>query len=271
MMAGCSSLRRPWDLRAAGEDAPVEDAEKLDGLSTIQARSVEGPAALGRVRRVQRLGGREYKLPPRCASSRGDNLHAGVAVGAADRAGLERLARTISRGPVAKGRLSRASSGDVVLHMKRTWSDGTTEVRFTPLAFVERLASLVPPPRAHQVLYHGVLAPHSAWRARVVPTSPVDDEGACDGEQEDEVASRRVLSSTERRRGSRWVPWARLLWRVFAVDGTACPRCGGRMRLRALVWRPPASVRVLTSLRRSAMRARAPPCAPIDRQPLRPA
>ena len=157
-----------WLVRAghAGEDAPSEDVEELDGLSTIQARSVEGRAALGRVRRVQRLGGREYKLPPRCASSRGYNLHAGVAVGAADRAGLERLARYISRGPVAKGRLSRASNGDVVLQMKRAWSDGTTEMRFTPLAFVERLASLVPPPRAHQVLYHGVLAPHSAWRAR---------------------------------------------------------------------------------------------------------
>jgi len=47
-----------WLSRAghAGEDAPSEDAEELDGLSTIQARSVEGRAALGRVRRIQRLG-----------------------------------------------------------------------------------------------------------------------------------------------------------------------------------------------------------------------
>ncbi|MBM4113849.1 MAG: hypothetical protein FJ253_10870, partial [Phycisphaerae bacterium] len=37
-------------------------------------------------------------------------------------------------------------------------------VSFDPLTFIERLAALVPPPRAHQLTYHGVLAPASAWR-----------------------------------------------------------------------------------------------------------
>ena len=58
---------------------------------------------------------------------------------------------------------------------------------------------------------------------------------------------------------SRWVPWARLLWRVFEVDGYECPNCSGRMRLRALVQGPPATVKVVRSLRRSAQRARPPP------------
>jgi hypothetical protein len=39
----------------------------------------------------------------------------------------------------------------------------------SPQELVERLSSLVPPPRKNQILYHGVLAAHSAWRALVVP------------------------------------------------------------------------------------------------------
>ncbi len=38
-----------------------------------------------------------------------------------------------------------------------------------PLEFIERLAALVPPPRAHLVHYHGVFAGRSAWRREVVP------------------------------------------------------------------------------------------------------
>jgi hypothetical protein len=33
---------------------------------------------------------------------------------------------------------------------------------------LEKLAALIPRPRTNLVVYHGVLAPHSGWRARVV-------------------------------------------------------------------------------------------------------
>ena len=35
--------------------------------------------------------------------------------------------------------------------------------------------------------------------------------------------------------GSRYRPWAELLRRTFAVDVETCPRCGGRMRLLAVI------------------------------------
>ena len=35
---------------------------------------------------------------------------------------------------------------------------------------VERLVALVPPPRANQVIYRGVLAANAAWRPEVVPS-----------------------------------------------------------------------------------------------------
>jgi hypothetical protein len=49
------------------------------------------------------------------------------------------------------------------------WTDGTTHLIFEPVELLERLAALIPRPRINLVLYHGVLAPRAAWRARVVP------------------------------------------------------------------------------------------------------
>jgi hypothetical protein len=40
--------------------------------------------------------------------------------------------------------------------LKRHWCDGTSAVSFDPLNFIERLAALVPSPRAHQPTYHGL-------------------------------------------------------------------------------------------------------------------
>jgi hypothetical protein len=34
---------------------------------------------------------------------------------------------------------------------------------------IERLVPLIPPPRAHQVRYHGILAPSASMRAQIVP------------------------------------------------------------------------------------------------------
>jgi hypothetical protein len=42
-------------------------------------------------------------------------------------------------------------------------------VIFEPEDFIARLAALVPKPRAHLTRYHGVFAPASPDRARIVP------------------------------------------------------------------------------------------------------
>ncbi len=38
-----------------------------------------------------------------------------------------------------------------------------------PRELIERLVPLIPPPRAHQVRYHGILAPAASLRDRIVP------------------------------------------------------------------------------------------------------
>jgi len=53
--------------------------------------------------------------------------------------------------------------------LKTRWRDGTTHVLMERHELLERLAPLIPPPRAHQVRYHGLLAPCASGRDRVVP------------------------------------------------------------------------------------------------------
>ena len=104
----------------------------------------------------------------------------------------------------------------------------------------ERLVALVPPPRANQVLYGGVLASRHRWH-RVVRPRPPKRAAPPPGVG---------LRLTKARSGtSRWTPWSVLLWRVFGVNGLACPTCGKVMVLRAEV-RPPATLSVLASLER---------------------
>jgi len=92
-----------------------------------------------------------------------------VVIGARDRKGLERLCRYVARPPLAKPRLEERPEGGVRIQFKRPWSDGTEGIDLSRVELVERLAALVPPPRANTVLYHGVLAARSALRERVRP------------------------------------------------------------------------------------------------------
>jgi hypothetical protein len=96
----------------------------------------------------------------------------------------------------------------------------TTHVIFEPEHFMARLATRVPKPRAHLTRYHGVFAPASPERARIVrrthpgaanPTSPHGPASAADRP--------RNLS------------WAQRLKRVFAIDLDTCRQCGGRLLL----------------------------------------
>ena len=135
----------------------------------------------------------------------------------------------------------------------RRRSDGTVALSFTPAELVERLAALVPPPHKNQVLYHGVLAPRSAWRSLVVPgrREPSEEERA---KRSGDVLTRRPSRASS----PRWTPWRHLRAQTFGVDGFACPSCEQQMRLRAVVL-PPATLRILEGLERAS---RAPPEKP---------
>ena len=98
----------------------------------------------------------------------GFSLHAGVRVHEHDRLGLERLCRYAMRPPFALQRLSQGPDGRLVYRMKRP-RGGSLFLLLTPDELLARLATLVPPPRVHGLRYHGVFAPNSKARRRVVP------------------------------------------------------------------------------------------------------
>ena len=85
---------------------------------------------------------------------------------------LEHLCRYLLRPPLATKRLSLTSDDRVRYDLKRPYRDGTTHFIFEPLQFLERLAALIPRPRANLLRYHGVFAPNASWRAEVVPPPP---------------------------------------------------------------------------------------------------
>ena len=248
-----------------GADAFADASPLLAGLA---AASVQGVVALGgtlgaRPRRVgQTPMDRDVPALGAChARWEGFDLHAAVRVPAGQRDRLERVCRYALRPPVAGARLQRTAEGQVVLALRHPWADGTTHLAFTPTAFLERLAVLVPRPRVNLVLYHGLLAPRAAWRAEVVPRNA--PRATADAHVD------RLESGVRRRPSVRGATWADLMRRAFEVDVLACLRCGGRLRLIALIEASAVARRILRHLGlpadvpRPAL-ARAPPISAGD-------
>ena len=118
----------------------------------------------------------------------------------------------------------------LTFRLKTPWSDGTTRSVFSPLELIEKLAELVPPPRLNLVRYHGILAPHARDRSQGVPAPPSPTVSSTPGGSPAPAFRPHRLT------------WAALLARVFALDVTVCPACGGRLRLIAALT-DPVSVR----------------------------
>ena len=170
------------------DDAAADDDPLLATLmaASVQSRIATGPEAGQRSRRlVDRVDPAEEDAladpPPRCARQGGMSLHADVAVPARDRKRLERLCRYVARPPIAIDRLEALPDGRLAHRLKTRWRDGTTHVLMERRELLERLAPLIPPPRAHQVRYHGLLAPCASGRDRVVPRPLASSEAGAAG------------------------------------------------------------------------------------------
>ncbi len=142
------------------------------------------------------------------------------------------------RPPFAQERLR--SDGRVALKLKTAWRDGTRELVFEPLEFLERLAAMTPRPEINLLICHGVLAPRARWRERVVAYGRVLPAP---------TASAAPLAAGPDDAGVKSTPrawtWAALMHRAFAIDVLACPHCGGRLRLIARLHDPAVIRKIL--------------------------
>ena len=141
-----------------------------------------------------------------------------------------------------------------MIRLKKAFSDGTIAVDLDPLSLLTRLCAAVPPPRFHTVRYVGVLASASKLRPRIVPTVKCSAAAAAQPCVDDGGLSRAK---------GRYRPWAELLKRTFSFDVLACPDCGSRLRLVAMMTEAASITRYLRALgERVEAPSRSPPRGP---------
>lgn len=223
-----------------------EHAERDPVLAQLAAATVSGlPPAGPEIRR------RPIELPlrgkpgvvirgPRCVEELGFSLHANTCAGALDERGRQALLEYVLRPPIANENVQGGPEGLVRIVLKKPFSDGTTAVDMDPLSLLCRLAAMVPPPRLHTVRYAGVLSSASKWRSFVIPPPPPPDPAA--GPETDEGPRPKGGKR------SRYWRWAELLRRTFGLDPEICGRCGGPMKVVALVTEPESISRTLRSI-----------------------
>lgn len=167
----------------------------------------------------------------------GMQLHAAVTVDGRDRKRLERVCRYLLRPPFALDAVQRTADGRVRVHFKKPNRFGATYAQMSPHTFLARLCALVPPPRAHTVLYYGVVSAHHALRSAVVPRA---DEPAPEPKQlalfvprgAIELPGTTILLVAQLRDAApSRMSWMTLLARVFRIDISVCARCSGPMRV----------------------------------------
>lgn len=258
-------------LRARGllGDDATPDERQLDPHEQLELASVTGQPVLGpspdKHRPPSSRGPgkvrHEPEVRPLCSEHEGFTLHAATHVARQKRGDLEVLLRYVLRPAIAIDRILLRDDGLVELRLPRPWSDGTTALTFTPMAFMARAAALIPAPYRNDFRYHGVLSPHAKDRAEVVASAP--EAGGLAHDTDGHHPTKLPSSCPRERR----LAWAELLKRTFAVDVLRCARCGGKRTLLAFV-RDPASIRAILAhlglLDIQPSRPRGPPQGELD-------
>ena len=174
----------------------------------------------------------------------GFSLNAAVACQPWQRDRLERLCRYVTRPAICLDRLAVRPDGMIQYELKNPFRDGTSHILFSPLDFLSKLAALVPRPRYNLVRYHGVLAPNAKLRKLIVPKhrKRSAEHPAATGTQKESVPA---AATRFQRPLLAPLTWAERLKRVFNIDITLCPRCGGTLRVIAEITDPDVIQKIL--------------------------
>jgi hypothetical protein len=127
-------------------------------------------------------------------------------------------------------------------------------VELTPFEFLDRLASLVPPPRKHRHRYHGVFAPNHKLRRAVTALAIGNIGKRCEAATDGHAAGGQPTEgccdtqAKPRSHDTSRIAWAKLLARLGEEFPLECPACGGDIRLIAFITEPPPIRKILTHL-----------------------
>jgi hypothetical protein len=184
---------------------------------------------------------------PFTAARDGFSINAGVGCEARERGKLERVCRYMARPPITEERLSIDGDGLVVYELKHPFSDGTTHVLFEPVDFIARLAAL--DCRARIVGTILALQSNARHRHLIVPrhTSPISSEQS----ENTSVAPTAPMT------------WMARLKRVFDIDISVCPNCGGQLRVIGEVTEPKTIARILEHVEARERHEHAPRAPPV--------
>ena len=190
----------------------------------------------------------------------GFSLDASVRIEATDRTGLERLIRYCARPPFALDRLHIVDdrSDQILYVLPKPDLAGRTALRLSALEFLDRLATILPPPRIHRHRYHGVFAPNAPLRPLVTartqeenapaaqlpsPGLPLPETHSVPPPQP-EGAERRTPDSSP----SRPSQWAALLARIYEVFPLICPTCQTPLTFIAFLTEPEPITQILAHI-----------------------
>jgi len=237
--------------------------EPLDSLSaaSVRYRIAMGPHSGSRTLALHDPSFIRTDKPQKALTTDRDgfSLNAVVSCQPYQRDRLERLCRYVTRPAICLERLTVRTDGKIQYELKNPFRNGTTHILFSPLDFLSK--ALVPRPRHNLVRYHGVLArgcrqPNARMRKLIVPTKckktkPKLDQNECKSIVKSELADELIAPLT----------WAQRLKRVFNIDVSVCPLCGGTMSVIADIIDPDIIQKILDHIR-GPPRSQPPPLNP---------
>jgi hypothetical protein len=113
------------------------------------------------------------------------------------------------------------------------------------MSLVPQLAALVPRPRHNLIRYHGVFAPNAKLRKLIIPKSTKSVRGKENSKSDKTSEFEEITSQNELLAP---LSWAQRLKRVFNIDITLCPLCGGAMRIISDITDPDLIQKILDHL-----------------------
>jgi hypothetical protein len=161
------------------------------------------------------------------------HVNADHVVDPGNRRGMMDLVNYVLAPPITDDQVRWASSGEVLLYMKRARRDGSREVRMKPFTLLDRLSALVGRRKSKALRYHGVYAANASMRNDVMPWRPLAQPQPSEDAEAIEMNAAHTAMHAQH----------------HDADHPACPHCSGRMTLVEVVtprhtyrnpgWKPP--------------------------------